>query len=523
VLTRAERRALQAAQSSEPTPVVPETQPVVTFEEVLASVTEQNATEGETASKLTPSGIVHQVLNPTPAAPAHLSARASRRAQARNAVVCSVAAVAATVAVSTMTASPSGAVEAEYQPEPMVIAAHPITADTFIGDVVASRDAAASRASSRVDLSEVLGEEFDLADPDTITAAADALTSAELLLISERRATPELTDEIQLATDDLRGALDLLQAVSNGDYERALEVLEALAVLDDAVDAQIAAAAAAGEETAATDEPVAAIASFAAPLSAEPADVDDANLEAPLGRSVPEPEVLLDDEFADAMVDIATEIIVSATERVDTAISELELPIPVMEPRALTVAEQIAALAAEAQADGARLHEEYAYAFSGFSNGRIPTDMLQTLSFAPNHMLRPDAATQLERLNEAFKAEFGFDMTINSSYRSFAGQVQARARSGMWAATPGTSNHGWAIAVDFSGQAGGIGRFGTAQHNWMRENAPKFGWIHPEWAQRGGSLPEPWHWEFWGTPDPETGETPTPGVIRGHENATPAS
>jgi LAS superfamily LD-carboxypeptidase LdcB len=32
----------------------------------------------------------------------------------------------------------------------------------------------------------------------------------------------------------------------------------------------------------------------------------------------------------------------------------------------------------------------------------------------------------------------------------------------------------------------------------MKENAGQFGWVHPAWAQQGGSKPEPWHWEFVG-------------------------
>ena len=60
-------------------------------------------------------------------------------------------------------------------------------------------------------------------------------------------------------------------------------------------------------------------------------------------------------------------------------------------------------------------------------------------------------------------------------------------------AVPGTSNHGWGLAVDLGG---GVNRFGTAQHEWMRANGPGHGFVHPAWAQRGGSNPEAWHWEF---------------------------
>ena len=36
------------------------------------------------------------------------------------------------------------------------------------------------------------------------------------------------------------------------------------------------------------------------------------------------------------------------------------------------------------------------------------------------------------------------------------------------AAVPGTSNHGWGLAVDL---CGGIERFGTQQYAWMQANA----------------------------------------------------
>jgi hypothetical protein len=58
---------------------------------------------------------------------------------------------------------------------------------------------------------------------------------------------------------------------------------------------------------------------------------------------------------------------------------------------------------------------------------------------------------------------------------------------------PGTSNHGWGVAVDL---CGGVERFDTAQHQWMVANSMAFGWFHPGWAQATGSKPEAWHWEF---------------------------
>ena len=51
------------------------------------------------------------------------------------------------------------------------------------------------------------------------------------------------------------------------------------------------------------------------------------------------------------------------------------------------------------------------------------------------------------------------------------------------------------IAVDLSR---GVQSFRTRQHAWLVANAGDHGWFLPDWAQRGGSRPEPWHWEYSG-------------------------
>lgn len=127
------------------------------------------------------------------------------------------------------------------------------------------------------------------------------------------------------------------------------------------------------------------------------------------------------------------------------------------------------------------------------NNGKLPSSELQSLSWAPSQKLRPAAANALENLNRAYKARFGRNISVTDSYRTLAEQVAVKAAKGSLAATPGTSNHGWGLAVDLGG---GINKFGTVEHEWMTANAPKFGWIHPAWARQGGSKPEPWHWEF---------------------------
>jgi LAS superfamily LD-carboxypeptidase LdcB len=110
-----------------------------------------------------------------------------------------------------------------------------------------------------------------------------------------------------------------------------------------------------------------------------------------------------------------------------------------------------------------------------------------------HHVLRCDAAAGYARMSAAYQEAFGTQLCITDSYRPFAAQVAAFARKPALAAIPGTSNHGWALAVDL---CGGINVAGTAQWNWMTANAGRFGWVQPDWARSGSEKPEPWHWEF---------------------------
>lgn len=134
--------------------------------------------------------------------------------------------------------------------------------------------------------------------------------------------------------------------------------------------------------------------------------------------------------------------------------------------------------------------------WGGHENGRIPEDSLKSIPWASGESLRTDAADQLTEMNNAFKDEFGTDLGITDAYRTYAEQeyLYETKPDGM-AAQPGTSIHGWALAVDLGT---GINTFGSPEHEWMKKNAGKYGWKHPEWAQQGGSTPEAWHWEFWG-------------------------
>ncbi|MCL1801295.1 MAG: M15 family metallopeptidase [Promicromonosporaceae bacterium] len=141
----------------------------------------------------------------------------------------------------------------------------------------------------------------------------------------------------------------------------------------------------------------------------------------------------------------------------------------------------------------AHLIAQFGDSTDGYANGHLPESVLCPISFNAGHRIRCDATGALTHLNEAFKAEFGHDLPITSSYRTFAGQVQLALSRPRLAATPGTSMHGWGLAVDFGGR---IASASSAEYQWLLANAPYFGWENPRWAQQGGSKPEPWHFEF---------------------------
>ncbi|MCP2265145.1 D-alanyl-D-alanine carboxypeptidase family protein [Promicromonospora thailandica] len=129
----------------------------------------------------------------------------------------------------------------------------------------------------------------------------------------------------------------------------------------------------------------------------------------------------------------------------------------------------------------------------GYANGRIPTDVLCPLEFAPGHMLRCDAAERLTALSAEFEKEFGYPIPMTDSYRSYEMQVTLAGIKPHLAAVPGTSNHGWGLAVDLGNPiAGGH----SAEYVWMRLHGPDYGWDNPSWARLDGAKPEPWHFEF---------------------------
>jgi D-alanyl-D-alanine carboxypeptidase len=121
-----------------------------------------------------------------------------------------------------------------------------------------------------------------------------------------------------------------------------------------------------------------------------------------------------------------------------------------------------------------------------WQNGRVPESDLVPLGHAGQRLAAPAAAAFAD-LEAAARAD-GISFRVTDSYRSFEEQVDVARRKGLYsegglAAKPGTSQHGWGLAVD-------LGLDARAQA-WMRSNAGKFGFVE--------DVPrEPWHWTFHG-------------------------
>jgi len=121
---------------------------------------------------------------------------------------------------------------------------------------------------------------------------------------------------------------------------------------------------------------------------------------------------------------------------------------------------------------------------AAYGNGKVPRSALQEVG-TTGHRLWAPASEALESLL-AEAARDGVRIGITDSYRSYEAQVDVAERKGLYtqgglAAEPGTSPHGWGIAVDLDLDA-------QAQ-SWMRTNGGRFGFVED-------TPREPWHWVY---------------------------
>jgi D-alanyl-D-alanine carboxypeptidase len=120
-------------------------------------------------------------------------------------------------------------------------------------------------------------------------------------------------------------------------------------------------------------------------------------------------------------------------------------------------------------------------------NGTLPDTALRSIGQG-DHRLATTAATAYRSMAAAARAD-GVELKVSDSYRTLDQQVAMQAARGNYdeggfAATPGTSPHGWGLAIDLDTPA--------SSQQWMRQNAWRFGFA--EDVAR-----EPWHWTYRGT------------------------
>ncbi|MGE0729689.1 MAG: D-alanyl-D-alanine carboxypeptidase family protein [Acidimicrobiia bacterium] len=116
-------------------------------------------------------------------------------------------------------------------------------------------------------------------------------------------------------------------------------------------------------------------------------------------------------------------------------------------------------------------------------NGNLPDSLLA--SVGGGFRLAKPAADAYQRMVNAARRD-GVTFGLSDGYRTYADQVDIADRLGLYgqggvAAVPGTSNHGWGLAVDLD--------LDDRAQAWMRENGWRYGFFE--------DVPgEPWHWTY---------------------------
>ena len=124
-------------------------------------------------------------------------------------------------------------------------------------------------------------------------------------------------------------------------------------------------------------------------------------------------------------------------------------------------------------------------------NGNLPASALCALGAQwPNQKVLCGTDDNFAAMNAAFKKQFGSDLIVKDSYLTLDQQKQCQGNN---CATPGASQNGCGLAIDFGGD---VAAFNTVQYNWMAANAATYGWQQPGWAVEFGSKPDAGHWEF---------------------------
>lgn len=153
------------------------------------------------------------------------------------------------------------------------------------------------------------------------------------------------------------------------------------------------------------------------------------------------------------------------------------------------------------------------YETVSYSNGAAPASILAQLDDQPDAFLRRDAADAWNRARRDVLARTGITLTVRGWNRTLAeqerffferyypsatGTLDPRWYKGVRyvrnpahasAAIPGTSNHGWGLAVDVV-DYGNVGQFGYPRRAATFPILAAHGWTD---AEGRGDIQEPWH------------------------------
>ena len=155
---------------------------------------------------------------------------------------------------------------------------------------------------------------------------------------------------------------------------------------------------------------------------------------------------------------------------------------------------------------------------ASYGNGKVPKDKLGSIdSSYGGGTLHIEAAKMYNKLIARAKKD-GIKWRVSSTYRDYSSQVACYEKYGPGsAAKPGSSPHGWGLALDFGEICGmqetkakalGVGRAKPAPakytrenskiYQWLAKNAPNYGWYNPYRLADNAGMDEAWHWEYWG-------------------------
>lgn len=153
---------------------------------------------------------------------------------------------------------------------------------------------------------------------------------------------------------------------------------------------------------------------------------------------------------------------------------------------------------------------DYSPIYPGMDAGTLPDSMLcvPRPSQPGFKLLKGPACDSFLALDAAYKNAFGKPIPVGGGYRTAAEQI----RCGGTKQNPGGENpaciyydpkndppeHLWGTAIDFSGP---LTNGSSAEHKWLEQNGPLFGWFWPNWASggRGGNagVVEAWHFAYY--------------------------